>query len=349
MARLKIKFWFLHLVWVLGLAGCSTDFEVNAPPREVSLIYCLLDKNAPFQTARITRLFQNRNQDARQIAKNNPDSANYDPADLEVFLYGIRNNDTLQRLQLYDTLYSIKDLDGEFYAPNQLIFKTPNFQINPNLQYVIYMRNKKTGYQTQASTPIVADMNMLAPNPNSNIRFRTVEVDPRFTDVKTAVTVTGDNRTAIGFADYVMYFDEYYMDGTVKPDSVTWENFVTFDVTQEATTGRFRLSGNYFDDSFITIIGTKLKNRGINPALTERRIKYLKIKVTTGSPSVQEYIYVSGSFSSITQAKPVYSNFTNGLGVFGSVLRESFQFNTAIGGTIGTDMIFRKRYPELKF
>jgi hypothetical protein len=341
---------YLSLVLIVALLGaCSTDFEVNAPPKEVAMVYCLLDRSAPFQVARISRLFQNRNQDARDIARNIPDSSNYNPDDLQVMLFGIRNSDTLQRIEMYDTLYTDKDLNGDFYAPNQLVYKTRNITLDPALQYTLKIKNVRTGYQTQANTDIVSEMSIQAPNPNSNIQFRTVEVNPNFTNNKTAVRITGDNRTAVGYGDYVMYFDEYYNDGTIKPDSVTWENFVVLDLSQEPSTGRFRLIGEYFDDTFIAVVGSILQNRPQNAALTERRIKNLKIKVVTGNVSVQEYILVAGGFSSITQAKPIYTNFTNGLGIFGSILRQSFTYNTAIGGVNGTDMILRKRFPELKF
>ena len=69
--------------------GCKTDFEVNAPWKETTVIFGLLDQTQKVQMIKINKAFLGEG-DANQFAQN-PDSTNYDPNDLEVKLFQLKN------------------------------------------------------------------------------------------------------------------------------------------------------------------------------------------------------------------------------------------------------------------
>ena len=77
----KIAILFISTIF---LWSCETEFEVNAPWKDVSIIYGLLEANKDTQYVKIYRGFLGE-QDALIMASN-PDSIYYNSEDVEVLI-----------------------------------------------------------------------------------------------------------------------------------------------------------------------------------------------------------------------------------------------------------------------
>lgn len=334
------------------LSGCSTSFEVNAPPKEYTVVYGLLDFRAPYQTFRITKGFQNRGVDARDAAKN-PDSSNYSKGVLDVQLLGYKGNDTLERYSLYDTVFTDKSSNGEFYAPNQVVYKTSNIKLRRNITYQVKVRNKQTKNLVTGKAFPIDSVRLSSPFNKPVVGFKSKFIDPKFETSETQVRISTPN-TNVGLVnmDLVFFFEEKFKDGSSKLDSVVWNNAVSI---QPAGSGLAypagNITGSYIDNEFYENFASALRNRPPNPDLETRTLKNFALRLVLGSIELSDYSLVNNSFSVITQTKPIYSNINNGLGLFASVLKRRYTFSFVLGaaGTDAADVILKKHYPDLKF
>lgn len=67
---MNLRIFFTAFVLVAFVAGCSTDFEVYAPEKEIRSVYCVLNPNDSVQYVRVAKAFQ-YNGDALQYAAAN--------------------------------------------------------------------------------------------------------------------------------------------------------------------------------------------------------------------------------------------------------------------------------------
>ena len=77
------------LVFSMVFMACETDFDVNANWKEVTVVYGLLDQSEQEQYIKINKAYLGEG-DALQLATI-ADSVNYDPSDLEVKIYKVKD------------------------------------------------------------------------------------------------------------------------------------------------------------------------------------------------------------------------------------------------------------------
>ncbi len=138
----------------IAMTGCSEDFEVAAPYKDVTVVYGILD---PLDTAhyiRIEKAFLDENKSAIDMSKV-PDSSYY--KDLTVILKEYKDSKgsslsqfiKLKQVDLNTEGY-VKDQplndQGFFQAPNKAYkFTNQDIVLNPYLSYRLFITNNVTG------------------------------------------------------------------------------------------------------------------------------------------------------------------------------------------------------------
>ena len=339
---------FLSILFLaLVVSSCSTELEVNAPYRETKVFYGILDPTLPYQTVRIGRGFLSEGRSAQDIAKNSPDSSLFHPSNLEVTLFEIRQQptgrfDTIQKVNLYPDTILNKELNGDFFAPEQLVFRTPAMQLDTLsradlVHYRIRIRNKISGNVSDAVTSL--------PGKELNIR----------------------NWAAIGQSDKGPFSLDF---GSRKKTTISINKSVNTALVQLAMNWRVRvitqndtteeiwkLSSGLENDiqgdqkeiifgagSFWYFIQGELARRG-NTGVISRKFLPSTMEVYAGNKDYDNYRVVNGNYNAITQSQPVYSNVSNGaLGIFCG--RNQRRFSISLDNVVLDTL--QARFPELK-
>ena len=335
------------LLLIIGIQACSTELEVNAPYRETKVLYGVLDPTLPYQTVRIGRGFLSEGRSALDIAKNSPDSSLFKPSNLEVQLFEIKLGtngrfDTTQRILFYADTILNKETSGDFFAPEQLVFRTPAVQLDTNtradlLQYLIRVRNKISGKVSEATTRI--------PGKELNIRnwaaIGLTDKGPFSLDFgskkKTTISINKSVNTA------------------VVQLSLNWKmRVITTDDTLEEI---WKLSSGIENDiqgdqkeiifgagSFWSFIQGELSKRDSRNVIS-RRFLPSTMEVYAGNKDYDNYRVVNGNYNAITQSQPVYSNVSNdALGIFCG--RNQRRFAISLDRVVIDTL--QVRFPELK-
>ena len=301
------KIYLILSVFALVFTACETDFEVNAEWEETTVVFGLLDKAKEIQFVKINKAFLGE-ADALQMAQHS-DSVNYVPfnyndstGDLQVKLYKINSNDTIEMI-LKDTLL-LKD-DGLFASDNNIVyyFNTPEGDdfLSKNTTYSLAIKNVKTGNIVSASTEIIKGFNFTAGIPTSNkLTFCVDVLDYRFPRFEWS-SVNYPNAEVFQFN---LRF--HYTENTVAKE-LLW--------TQTAL-GRkdniLILSGEEFFHQFLA------NNLDALDDDEERKFIGIDIEMTLGSQDLKTYVAVNEPITGIVQERPQFTNIKNGIGLFSS-------------------------------
>lgn len=302
----------LLLLMVFLFGSCSTDVDLYADFKDITIVYGLLDINKDTNYVKINRAFLGYG-DANEIAMI-PDSSNY-PGKLDAKIIEYRssasgNNYEKTREYVLDTITIHDKEPGTFYSPDQLVYYTTG-KIHNNSDHYKYrydLEIDRGDTVITASTDIVGGSQFaIVPNilnfssmvdlgklrwigcPNSSIyeivlRFYYTEVSPTLDSVQHCVN---------------------WSLGTHPEVSLQCENGVYF-IHYKAAMFFGNLANEIGDDSL---------------TLNVQRIFYepsVEVEITAGGSELYNYITVNGSNSSIVQTIPEYTNINGGYGVFSS-------------------------------
>ncbi|SFB98610.1 protein of unknown function [Flexibacter flexilis DSM 6793] len=302
-------FGFIAFVMLLGVAACSTDFDVNAPYTEKTVIYGLLDAADSVQTVRIMKTYLNNNgQNAYDVAKN-PDSSLYADGVLRVDLYLVNPNskqeiwkDSLHRVVLSEA----RENSGDFFTTPNVVYQTSKgftlqtSYLNAPAIYKIKVTNKRTGHEATAQTEVLGDFSM-----DETISFSTERPAVYFTRVKPIYAYS---------VDIISDFIET-TNGVEKPFSNIWgaKLYQQAKVAYNAQEGGRLSSGLDYLDFLLANI-----DRSGDQPTTKRNYVRVTYRVRVINQEFANYLSVSGNFFDLTQSQPTMTNVTGGLGIFSS-------------------------------
>ena len=302
------KIYLILSVFALVFTACETDFDVNAEWEETTVVFGLLDKAKEIQFVKINKAFLGE-ADALQMAQHS-DSVNYVPfnyndstGDLQVKLYKINFNDTIDSRILKDTLL-LKD-DGLFASDNNIVyyFNTPESEnfLSSSKTYSLAIKNVKTGNFVSASTEIIKGFNFTAGISTSNkLTFYVDGLGYRFPRFEWS-SVNYPNAEV-----FQVNLRFHYTENTVAKE-LLW--------TQTAL-GRkdniLILSGEEFFHQFLA------NNLDALDDDEERKFIGIDIEMTLGSQDLKTYVAVNEPITGIVQERPQFTNIKNGIGLFSS-------------------------------
>jgi hypothetical protein len=247
-----------------------------------------------------------------------------------------------------DTIYTSKDT-GIFYAPNQMVFKTPNFKMDTtdfaNITYTFKVTNKLTGKVSEAASNV--------PGKKFFITSPVVE------DQKDGATFyyTSENRPNVVAINRPPNTEivEIFLNWRFKTirqvggvEEITYENWLFKSPglcqSQGGNAATATAKGSSGKNQVMSFIERELASRG-SENVVSRKLQGSTMELYFGNKEYDNYRIVNGNYNAITQSTPIYSNVSNGgLGIVAGKNYGTFPIRID-NQTIDT---LQKRYPSLK-
>jgi hypothetical protein len=344
----------LFLAIILSVSSCKTELEPNAQWKEIAVIYGILDINEPYQVIKISKAFLNEKTNALDLAKIS-DSVYFKTEDIDVNIFEFNTKGEQFAIHKLTAFEKGNREDGVFPSPNQQLYKTDTFKLNENHTYKIELKNNRTGYVASASTKIVSDFCLIlplpVPNPDipsingcNNITNELQGISPESkVGIQWNTTKRDGTNSTNNAISYKLTLDFYYdeIDGTSIKSQV--KSMVLSDNLKipKLTKGTYDIEKDVFTDFLKANIDVSN-----DPPNLVRKAKKVDLIIWAAAEELDTYISVSNAaFTAVTQVQPVYTNITNGVGIFSSRFKKVSHSSL----NLSTLIFLESNLPQLKF
>lgn len=339
-----MKAYLIRILLVLiffSTFSCSEDFDVNADWKDITVVYGLLDpyQKDSIQYIKISKGFTNEGANAHDIAKSNIDSLYYSDSLIVVLEQRKKGNILLPNIPLYKEYNENKDLNGDFYAPGQYIYRTAKGTVlNKNYTYTLSVKNVTTGKTIKSETNMIGDIIQIIPLPTANIHFDTSS-DTRF------IWKSGTNAY---FYNIDLVF-KYYQYPLGKPNlreikEIKWRMSSYYLVPSISSDMEVKVEGKKF---FEVVADQIKKEENYKDYQREFPKDNLELVFTGGGKEIYYYIHVNQPSIGLVQKKPEYTNIENGYGVFSC--KNTYTFNTQLSSFTKSYMIYSDEMVNYNF
>lgn len=306
----KLTFVVALLAVVFLENSCKNDFNVLAPYKDTTIVYCLLDPADTIQYVRIHKAYLGEG-DAYVMAQV-ADSFYYKDV-LKVTLQRWKNNVLISTINLVrDSSNIVKDTGTFANTPNILyhtidndtIFNDYNLNNGDHSIYKLRIENLETGKVVTSETPVVSKMYVTNPSATALVDFTN---DPYVIEY------------------YSCYFGKvydvlvrfHYSEAAVSNPFNFVEKTLDWRVGEKISTNlnsSYKITMNIGkNDFFIYVQG----NLTADPNIIRIAGK-CDLIFTAGADDFYTYYRVNGFPSGLSQNLPNYTNITGGLGIFSS-------------------------------
>lgn len=295
----------------LTLWGCSSDLDVTAPYKNITVVYALLDPLSTDGTTPETLHFVKINKaflgdgDAYTYAQI-PDSTEFTDAQLQAHIEKLDDNGNVTAsYELRDTIMDGRD-PGIFNGPQHKLYCF-NAALDPTARYRLNAVAK--GEQITAVTPLVENF---SPNPvvlASNFKLA-LAVNNAYGSPLIRWT-SGPNGKRYEFS-YRFKYDEIALNGDTAHLSFT-EYVGT--VVATGSSGNETMELNIDGEGFYQSIAAHVHP---DDNVTKRVFRGVDLVWAVAAPDLHTYLQLANPISGIVEEHPQFSNVTNGYGLFTS-------------------------------
>ncbi|MEO6883148.1 MAG: hypothetical protein ABI199_03885 [Bacteroidia bacterium] len=299
----KIFFVFAFLSIAVLLNSCSNDVKLLAPYKETTVVYGLLNQSLDTNYIRIEKGYLG-NGNALTMAQV-ADSINYPANQLTVTLTASNTSLGTSTTYTLTPTNSIQKNTGTFAAPAQTLYQMP-VKLDSSNQYNLTIINNKTGHTVTSQTNLVNGFTLLSPSSGTTTIALTNNVYPYRTKWLTAA----NGRV------YQLSIRFYYSEKNIS-SGVTTQKYVDWSFasqTSQDLIGGEPMETDFFANSFFQYLGNVIP---VNSNV-QRTAGAFVFNFTVGSDDFNTYLEVTAPSLGINQAKPTFSDLTNGLGLFTS-------------------------------
>jgi len=289
--------------------SCSTDFDINAEYKDITIVYCLLNQKDSIHYARINKAFLGEGN--ALILAQDPQNSLYPYEDIEVTVEEWLNN-TLQTTFYLDTVTIHNKVPGVFNSPSQLLYYF-TAQLNENATYKIIVRNNKLGKIVEGETKIVGDFKLEKPYMPPVPPPPQVYNHPFISFIGTSpiglewLSAKNGKRYQVEMRYY--YRETDVITSSVDTISILWQLGT---VKSSDTDGNKLMKIEINKEGFFIMLKDNIP---FNPQV-KRKSLYLDFIFSVAGEEFNTYMEVNEPSSSLIQEKPVYTNISNGIGLF---------------------------------
>jgi hypothetical protein len=307
----KVLFFTISII-SLFLGSCSNDLEINAPWKDVTVVFGLLNVDSSTHYIRISKAFLGEG-DALEFASQF-DSIYYNPDLLNVKVYRVYNG-LVKDSFLCSAVTDIAKDPGIFSNPSQIIYSFNASLTGTEKENSIYrleVKNTKTGNVATAETELVKPVAFSKPNSfNPNVPASAlIDLDPT---KSTAI----EWRTVENGKMYELFLRFKYREFNFLDSSYIGSKVV------EINLGR-----NTYDNSSVgDLKRISIENASIFQAIHAtipvqssvfRRADSLQFQINVAADDMTTYLNINQPSNTVAQERPQYTNVTNGIGLFSS-------------------------------
>lgn len=320
---MRTKLLAIPVLLFMMLTSCETDFDLNTQWKDIPIVYGVLNPSSSVQSIRIQRAFLGEG-NALNYAKI-ADSNYYDTAVIDAKLIELNNGNTFRTLKL-KPVWVLRETDttNEFYNPDfpyALVYRTEQYQyssiddatgdtlwLNPSHTFRIEIKNSKTGKLITATTPLVGRCTLKTPNLVSPLTIN----ESTYNSVKWTRSGAGKRYEAILRFLYKEYHPGTH-DTTLNHVDMSFGYLTAADDETEFTV-------KYLGSNYFKYLGNKI------PANNDvKRIAYrFAVILNVIEEELKIYLEVNSPSSGFVQEKPLYTNMSDGYGIFSSANSQTF-------------------------
>ncbi|MEX1132495.1 MAG: hypothetical protein WEC15_04650 [Flavobacteriales bacterium] len=307
----------LLLTAAAGFAGCSTDLEINAPYKENTVVYGLLNMRDTIHYVKINKAFLGEG-NAFTFAQI-PDSNEYSNEDItKAMVYRNTNGQRVDSFPLRDTLVAGRE-PGTFYSPVQRmyyfrennVYSLPQSTVPVNLEQnsVYELDLEVRGTRISGVAPIVNDFSI----------FSTVQSE--LTEVNLVSTTQGYGSYEVRWTsnrDGKRYAVQYRFNYTEVRGTDSLEKSITQFVGSRVSSNSQSpepMSVIIDGELFYSTLAATIPN---DPTVTKRIFTGLDFLISVANDEFHTFLTLSEPVTGIVEDRPAYSNVENGFGVFAS-------------------------------
>ncbi len=314
---------------LLFLNRCSTDFDLNSEWKEIAIVYGLLDQTAEFQYIRLSKAFLTKG-NANEIAQI-ADSVYFQNATVQLKAYSVGADGAIWNGDRYElpsnaslkqtidlekvnasesSVHPDKDTDGIFVSNPNILYFT-DAALNEDYVYELVVTTDDGNIVT-AVTPIVKDFVTLYPKELLDFNM----VGERRA-LKWAPAPNGEI--------YDIACEFRYREEVNNDPSNFFLDTVSYSVFTSRLADQIFMNGNLFEydfvnASFLQHIANRIGTENASE-VNRKHTNPIRFKFFAGSKDLERFVRVSQTENSgilSGQAKPIYTNVVNGLGLFAS-------------------------------
>lgn len=289
--------------------SCSTELDVNAPYKEITIVYGALSTKQVDGTSdeithyvKINRAFQGEGNALVYAAI--PDSNEYTQDQLESpRVQELSGNTVVNEYPLNDTIIPDR-LPGTFYYPEQTVYYF-NAPLNHDHEYRFVAKVK--GVDISATTPIVNDFS-LASNVQSPAFKPTFYNSNGYLDYELKWDSGDDGRR------YEAYYTFYYREFTSPTDSVSksFTSLIGSSVTVDTDGGDEQVVSLAGQD-FYTTVASQVP---VDGNVIYRKFLGIQFHWAVASDDLHTFLLLNQPVTGIIEDRPDFTNITNGYGIF---------------------------------
>lgn len=292
---------------VLIYTSCSNDFDVTAKYKEVAVVYGLLNQNDSIHYLRINKAFLGEG-NALTYAKV-ADSSNYG-TNIDVRITETTPTGTKNEL-VFDTVTLYSKEPGEFYSPGQIFYYNTK-RLSQNNIYDLKITNKKTGYSVTSSTKLVNNFSFTDPSAGS----KSLSFKRAITQTKSFAWENAKNGKR-----YQLILHFYYKEVLGNADTaIKHIDWVFPSVASSKTDGSGTSEVSYLNEDFFKLCEKNIPytDAAREAAVRMRLASICDLELTVIGEDFNTYLDVNGPSTSVVMDKPLFSNITDGIGLFSS-------------------------------
>jgi hypothetical protein len=343
------------LALVVVFASCKTEVDLNAPYKNTTIIFGLLDPDPngdgisnvlDTQWIKINKTFLGEGDNNAYAAIR--DSSEYKDEDfVRKVVERIQNGEVKAEYELISETMSNRSLNGIFYGPEQTVYYFVPIDNSPDGDEIIGLDQNSEyrisleftdGRVVTATTKVVnsGSLYVETPMPNTAIILANLTSTPGVYNYVSEATVKWkplenvsiyDVRLRFHFTEKIYNSEEDAASGnspvSTKEDSL---DYFIGSKTEDDVNGTQSLKLTYDGRGFFSFLQNNLVanplirrvignyNQSASPARTE----CFEVVITMGNSDLRSYIDVNSPATGVVQERPIYSNVSNGIGLFAS-------------------------------
>lgn len=284
----------LGIFAIITLTSCSNELKVNAPWRDIPVIYALLDPAQDTHFIRIHKAFLGDKPVSEMASV--PDSLYYDNMTAVVEEYLDK-----QLVRTFPVL-----LHPDPPALNPGFFTTDGYR----LYYFTAQLNNNATYKIIVSRPgepdAVATTTLVGPYRIVRPVTQQLNLAGRSTDF----AWTRPDRGTI----FTWELDLYYLEQKVNNPQDTITKVITYVFNHEPTNFPAQLNYTFSTDQYFAFLGANLTE---DPTVY-RFFRRMRMRLVAGHETLAQFIKVNAPTGGIVQERPLFTNVENGIGLFSS-------------------------------
>jgi len=298
--------------------SCKTDFDINAEPKEITIVYGLLNQADTAQYIKITKAFLG--EESAILMAQDPTLSSYGD-DLTVKVEQVSNGNVIRAYFLERTWIQNKDT-GIFYYPTQEVYKfVPNPAMNSQDSFRLHIQNNISGNVVTSATNLISDFSVSQPAYNPvNPLIGIVTTDGSYGEYEAKWKSAKNGRI---FEPLIRFHFKEVNNNTPTDTVYKYIDLRLSSVKSEKLTGGEDLSTTYRGVEFFSKLQSVIS---VDNDIT-RFIGKMDFIISVGGDDLSIYMDLNKPSTSIIQERPVYTNISNGLGIFSCRYIKTISYN----------------------